>query len=70
MQLNFYIPVYVCYLLFMLDIRYFYLIDRSNIELSKAALWFKSNKLILNVKIKVHHVKKEKHENVFHLTRC
>ena len=56
MQLNFYIPVYVCYLLFMLDIRYFYLIDRSNIELSKAALWFKSNKLILNVKIKVHHV--------------
>jgi len=24
--------------------------DRSNIELSKAALWFKSNKLTLNIK--------------------
>ena len=36
--------------LFMSDISQFDLIDRSNIELSKAALWFKSNKLTLNIK--------------------
>ena len=36
--------------LFMSDISQFDLIDRSNIELSKAALWFKSNKLKLNIK--------------------
>ena len=34
----------------MSDISQFDLIDRSNTELSKAAIWFKSNELTLNVK--------------------
>ena len=34
----------------MSDISQFDLIDRSNIELSKAALWLKSNELTLNIK--------------------
>ena len=34
----------------MSDISQLDLIDRSNIELSKAALWFKSNKLTLNIR--------------------
>ena len=43
--------------LFMPEICQFDLIDRSNIELSKAALWFKSNKLTLHdKKNKVHNV--------------
>jgi len=47
----FYIPVCMDDTrLFMSDISQFDLIDRSNIELSKAALWFKSNKLKLNIK--------------------
>ena len=36
--------------LFMSDISQFDLIERSNIKLSKAALWFKSNKLTLNIR--------------------
>ena len=36
--------------LFMSDISQFDLIDRSNIELGKAAIWFKSNEQTLNVK--------------------
>ena len=36
----------------MSDISQFDLIDRSNTELSKAAIWFKSNELTLNVKKK------------------
>ena len=48
--------------LFMPEISQFDLIDRSNIELSKAALWFKSNKLTLNVK--------EKNEHFFQFARC